>query len=267
MTETITSFQNIRIKQVKRLRDKRSRLEEGLFVIDDGRDLSRAMELGFTPDYALACPPLLKASEKTLLRQFYENQVFHVTREIMESVGYRENPSGMVTVMKSIPPKDKSDLAQIADNLILVLVNLQKPGNIGALMRTADATGFKHIFLVDTTLDLYNPNIIRSSTGACFLKNTYTLTSQETLNYLQNAGYAIVSAVVDGDKSLFEADFKGKTAVVLGTEDEGLPPLWIQSATEKVKIPMVGQLSDSFNVSVSGAIFMMEALRQHLSQG
>ncbi len=265
MTETITSFQNIRIKQVKRLRDKKSRLEEGLFVIDDGRDLSRAMELGFLPEYALACPQLLKASEKKLLYdKFYENQVFHVTREIMEGVGYRENPSGMVTVMKSIPPKNNADLSKITDNRILVLVNLQKPGNIGALLRTADATGFKHIFLVDTTLDLYNPNIIRSSTGACFLKNIYALSSQEALTFLKSGGYNIVSAVVDGDKSLFEANFKQKTAVILGTEDDGLPPFWIQSATENVKIPMVGQLSDSFNVSVSGAIFMMEALRQNL---
>ena len=263
MIETITSFQNPRIKQIKRLRDRKSRVDEYLFLIDDGRDLTRALEQGFAIDYAIVCYPLLKSEERALLDRIPEERLYSVARDIMEKVSYRENPSGLVSVMNNVTQRGAESLAKITDDRILVLVNLQKPGNIGALLRTADATGFKHVFLVDTTLDLYNPNIIRSSTGACFLRTTYSLTSQEALTFLKNAGYRIVSAVVDGDKTLFTADFKGKVAIVLGTEDEGLPPLWMDSAHEKVKIPMMGQLSDSFNVSVSGAIFMMEALRQN----
>jgi len=263
MIESITSFQNPRIKQIKRLRDKKSRVEEGLFLIDDGRDLMRALELGFEIDYAIVCYALLKSDERKLIEDVPVERLFSVPRDIMEKVSYRENPSGMVSVMTHIPQKGKADLAKISDNRILVLVNLQKPGNIGALLRTADATGFKHVVLVDTTLDIYNPNIIRSSTGACFLRTTYSLVTQEAISFLKSGGYHIVAAVVDGDKTLFDADLTQKTAIVLGTEDEGLPPLWMDYADEKVKIPMMGQLSDSFNVSVSGAIFMMEALRQN----
>lgn len=262
MPETITSFQNPRLKQVKRLRDKKSRIDEGLFVIDDGRDLTRAFEHGYQADYALICEPLLKADERAVIQHIPPQRQFFVPKEMMEKVAYRENPSGLVVVMKSIPQKGLSDLTD-TDQPILVLVNLQKPGNIGALLRTADATGFNHVFLVDTTLDLYNPNIIRSSTGACFLQTTYALSSADALAFLKKNGYRIVSAVVDGETLLYEANLRGKIAIVLGTEDVGLPAQWVQSAHQKVKIPMVGQLSDSFNVSVSGAIFMMEALRQN----
>ena len=262
MPETITSFQNPRLKQVKRLRDKKSRLDEGLFVIDDERDLIRAFEHGYEADYALICEPLLKAAERTVIKQIHPNRQFFVPKDMMSKVAYRDNPSGLVVVMKSIPQKGVSDLTA-SDKPILVLVNLQKPGNIGALLRTADATGFNHVLLVDTALDLYNPNIIRSSTGACFLQTTYALSPAEALNFLQKNEYSIVSAAVDGDILLYKADLRGKIAIVLGTEDVGLPDSWMQSAHQRVKIPMVGQLSDSFNVSVSGAIFMMEALRQN----
>lgn len=262
MPEAITSFQNPRVKQIKRLRDKKSRIEERRFLIDDVRDLTRALAQGYTIDYALACPALLKPDEEAIFNQLHPSRQFNIPNDVMEKISYRDNPAGMVTVMQSIPPKGATDLAHITSSQILVLVNLQKPGNIGALMRTADATGFTPVLLVDTALDMYNPNIIRSSTGACFLGNIYTLTSEEALTFLKTQGYRIISAVVDGDTSLYHVDFKHKCAVVLGTEDQGLPPLWMQSADVRTRIPMLGQLTDSFNVSVSGAIFMMEALRQ-----
>lgn len=262
MPEIITSFQNSRLKQIKRLRDKQSRLAEGLFVIDDGRDLIRAIEHDYQVQYVLICETLLKPDERTILKQVPPDRQFFISKEMMNKVAYRDNPAGLLAVMRSIPPKGLADLI-ITDEPILVLVNLQKPGNIGALLRTADAAGFNHVFLVDTSLDLYNPNIIRSSTGACFLRTTYVLSSAQALEFLHKRGYNIVSAVVDGDILLYKANLRGRIAIILGTEDVGLPDSWVQSAHQKVRIPMVGQLSDSFNVSVSGAIIMMEVLRQN----
>lgn len=180
----------------------------------------------------------------------------------MEKVSYRENPTPIVAVMKQKPPLNLDHLRDAAGTQLLALVNLQKPGNIGALLRTADATGFKTILLVDTSLDIYNPNIIRSSTGACFLGNIYTLSTSQALTYFKEAGYAIIAAAVDGHVDLFDVDLRSKVVIALGTEDCGLDANWLQQADQRVRIPMVGQIADSLNVSVSGAIFMYEALRQ-----
>jgi TrmH family RNA methyltransferase len=155
---------------------------------------------------------------------------------------------------------------EISDSTVLTLVNLKKPGNIGALLRTADATGFKVIFLVDTALDLMNPNIIRSSTGACFLDNVYTASSEEALGFFTDRGYSVVSAIVEGDTSLFDAILHGNITIALGTEDRGLSEIWQKNADQRINIPMMGNLSDSLNVSVSGAVMMYEALRQRRFQ-
>jgi RNA methyltransferase, TrmH family len=158
----ITSLQNSRVKQIGHLRGKRVRLQTGRFVIDDMRDLQRALAAGFTVDYLLYCPQL--ADQAVVLPEL---TVFEVSSDVMQKVSYRENPSAIVAVMIAQPPKPLMDLPAIAQPL-LVLVDLKKPGNIGALLRTADATGVQAVILADTALDLYNPNIIRASTGACF---------------------------------------------------------------------------------------------------
>lgn len=257
--ETITSAQNTKVKQIKKLRERRGRDREGLFVIDDNRDLERALAWGFQVDYAFYCPTLGQVDDMLLAKV---SPVYQVDKSIMEKASYRQNPSSLMAVMRQKPRRDAERLYQLTDTHILALVNLQKPGNIGALLRTADATGFRTIFLIDTALDIYNPNIIRSSTGACFLDNIYTLTTQEALTFFTDYEYAIIAAVVAGDVDLHDADFTDKSAIVLGTEDNGLDDVWIAQADQQVRIPMVGQLSDSLNVSVSGAIFMYEALRQ-----
>jgi RNA methyltransferase, TrmH family len=255
----ITSFQNPRLKLVKKLRDKKGRESEGRFVIDYERDLERALHHGYQVDYALYCPAL---GRDDALRAVPRQVVYEVSRDVMEKVSYRENPSAFVVVMHSKAARTAQDLNAVTDDLILGLVNLQKPGNIGALLRSADAMGFKTVFLIDMLLDLYNPNLIRSSTGASFLDNLYMLTSDEAITFLRSRGYNILSAHLQGDRMLYEVDFKRKSAVILGTEDVGLNENWVENCDHLVKIPMVGELSDSLNVSVSGAIFMYEALRQ-----
>lgn len=255
--ETITSPQNPRIKQIHKLRDKRGRERAQRFVIDETRDLARALRQGYQIDYALYCPELAVGDELALLAG---QVVFEVPQTLMIKASYRQNPAPLLAVMKARP---LHDISSLTDELVLALVDLRKPGNIGALLRTADAAGFRAVVLVDTALDRYNPNIIRSSTGACFLDNIYSATTAQAIEYFRTNHYAIIAAAVDGDRSLFDADFRQKSVVVLGTEDQGLDDIWLQKADQCVQIPMAGHLSDSLNVSVSGAVFMYEALRQH----
>ncbi len=259
--EQITSTQNPRVKQVRKLRNRRERVQTGLFVVDNPRDLARALERDYTIAHAFYCADHDNYSETLSLLN--GSLTYTVNTDLMAKISYRESPGPVVAVMHQKPRKSAAELHEIACTLVLGLVDLRKPGNIGALMRTADATGFEAILLIDTALDLYNPNIIRSSTGACFLNNVYTVTTNEALTFFQQREYAITAAVVDGNHTLYEVDFTaGPVAVVMGTEDLGLPAHWIEVCDTRVRIPMVGQIADSLNVSVSGAIFMAEALRQ-----
>ena len=252
----ITSEQNSRIKQVKRLRGKRGRAQAKRFLIDYERDLQRALRCGYTIDYLLHCPEIAAAPNLDGV------EMHQVTPQLMKLTSYRENPDGMVAVMRSQASKGALELGQSAFNHVAVLVGLSVPGNVGALLRTADAAGLDAVILVDCALDLYNPNIIRSSTGACFRGNVYQLSSDEAVRYLRRKGFQMVAAAVDGATSLFELDFGGRTAIVLGSEDQGLPEPWLAQADQLARIPMAGAVSDSLNVSVSGALLMYERYRQ-----
>jgi len=267
MFEKITSTQNPRVKLAHALRDKKDRDRQQRFVIDDGRDLERALACGYVVDFALYCPELNRGER--FAYAVPRERVFEVPRAVMEKAAYRENPSEVLAVMVSQPVQGQAALnaALRIDGAVLVLVNLQKPGNIGALLRTADASGFKTVVFVDTSLDLYNPNIIRSSTGTCFLGNVYSVTTAQALASLKRGGYWTIAAHLEGSVSLYAAQFPPKTAIVLGTEDVGLPQVWADACDVRVRIPMVGQVSDSLNVSVSGAVMMYEVFRQHSSLG
>jgi TrmH family RNA methyltransferase len=260
--ETIASFQNPKLKQIKRLRNKRDREREQRFVIDDRRDLARALNCDYQVDYVLYCPSLTDGDDSELIERLDDSAIYEVPIQIIEKVSYRQNPSSILAVLHQKPRKGADRFDEISDGPILTLVDLKKPGNIGALLRTADATGFKIIFLVDTALDLMNPNIIRSSTGACFLDNVYIVNSDEASGFFTSRGYSVVSAIVEGDTSLFDVTLHGNITIVLGTEDRGLSEFWQKNADQRISIPMMGNLSDSLNVSVSGAVMMYEALRQ-----
>ncbi len=258
----ITSFQNIKIKHIKKLRNKRDREQNQQFVIDDARDLIRAVACGYSVDYVLYCEALANAPANDVIAGFSAHQVYAVPQTLIEKVSYRQNAASVVAVMHAKPELRLADLEMAAPEAILGLVELTKPGNIGALLRTADATGFRCILLIDTPLDIYNPNIIRSSTGACFLNNIYLLSSDEAFSYFNTNQYQPMAAVLDGDASLFQTDFSGRPAIILGTEDQGLPEIWVRNAAQRLTIPMAGTITDSLNVSVSGAVIMYEAYRQ-----
>jgi TrmH family RNA methyltransferase len=189
-----------------------------------------------------------------------DQQVFEIAPDLMEKASYRENPGGIVAVVRQKPMRTQPDKYP---GLVLALVNLTKPGNIGALLRTADATGVQSIYLIDEQLDRYNPNIIRASTGAVFLDNLVHMSSAEALEDFKKHSYRIIAAHLSGTQSLFDVDFTSHpTVIVFGTEDKGLDDVWVHACDALVKIPMLGKIADSLNVSVSGAVFLYEALRQ-----
>jgi len=260
--EKITSLRNGRIKQIRRLRDKRHRERENRFVIEYNRDLRRALDKGFTLDYALFAPEIADDDDHALLDRLNPAQVFEVTDEIMSKASYRQNPNGLIGIMVSQPVPNIAELSDPLPDVMLALVDLKKPGNIGALLRTADATGVGAILLIDTDLDLFNPNIIRSSTGACFLNNVYAANSAEASDFFHAHQVQSVAAVVDADESLYKTVLRPPSVILLGTEDAGLTDFWFTHADYQVSIPMVGEVADSLNVSVSGAVMMYEALRQ-----
>jgi len=258
MPELISSLQNARVKLVRGLRDKRDRERSGRFVIDSMRDLARALDCGLTPDFVLVCPQQLRED----LPELPAGVVIHVTPDVMEKVSYRDNPEGLTAVMVTPGHFGAGALDNVPDAPILGLVGLNKPGNIGALMRTADAAGFRSIFLIDCALDLYNPNIIRSSTGAVFLGNTYTLTSAEAQAFFKRNGVQVIGTHLHAAKSAYDVIYADKMVLLMGTEEVGLDDSWLPYCDSQVIIPMVGQLADSLNVSVAGAILMYEVLRQ-----
>ncbi len=252
----ITSAQNSKIKLVNRLRGKRSRQQEARFAIDYERDLRRALRQGYRVDFILHCP------EVAPLPDFGEVEAHQVSAALLKRASYRENPDGMIAVMRSKPAKGLSELRAADIDQALVLVALQVPGNIGALLRTADAAGIDAVILVDVALDLYNPNVIRSSTGACFRDNVYQFSSDEALTFLKREAFHIAAADVAGERSLYELDFRAKSAIVLGAEDRGLPRDWVEAADDVLRVPMDGTVSDSLNVSVCGALILYELYRQ-----
>lgn len=261
----LTSFQNPRIKLARKLQDKRQREREGLFVIDYARDLERALQNNYQVDFVLVCSELLSSDEAEIINGLQSTaDIFDVSADLLTRASYRQNPSGIVAVVKAKPQPNIQDIPEDHQQ-ILCLVNLRKPGNIGALLRTADATGFRSTLLIDTALDIYNPNIIRSSTGAVFLDNLYAAQTPMAVDFLKSQGYQIVSGYLGGQRDLFDVDFTRPTAVVLGTEDTGLSEEWLGYCDELVEIPMTGHVTDSLNVSVAGAVFMYEALRQNRS--
>jgi len=261
--EIITSLQNTKVKLVKKLRNKRTRDQEQLFVIDSKRDLYRALQQGYQPAFVFVCTGCSNTYNKD---DFSSYPIYDLTPEVFAKASYRENPSEVVAVMQQKPVPSIDALNIQKAHSILGLVGLNKPGNIGALLRTADAANIDAVLMIDTELDLYNPNIIRSSTGACFKNTIYTLETHQAISFFKDNGYHIIIGHLNGNKTPFDVDLTAKSALILGQEDVGLSSEWVNASNSSVIIPMAGSIVDSLNVSVSGAILMYELLRQKLEK-
>lgn len=258
----ITSAHNTRMKLIQHLREKKGRVREQLFVVDALRDLMRALQHGYQVEFAMVSPELAKSDIYTVLQQIDAKLIFEVPADLLRKAGYRENPEGVVAVFHAREKLTAAHLP-IGPQRILILDGLEKPGNVGALLRSADASGFEAVILSNSALDLFNPNIIRASTGAVFLHNIFEISREDTISYCTGQRIRVLGADPNAPVNLYDLDLTASAvAVVLGKEDIGLDSAWHEQADYLVRIPMLGEMVDSLNVSVSGALLMYEVLRQ-----
>ncbi len=252
----ITSPANPKVKLVVQLQKQASerRLHQ-LFVTEGKRETNRAITHGYKPRMLFVCPDI--AGHFT-----YDNipEVFEVNKQVYEKMAYRPGTEGVIGVFDTF--YRSLDSLHLPDNpLIIVLEGLEKPGNIGAILRTADGCGAHALVVCNPNMDMFNPNVLRSGLGCFFSVPWATCTSEACIRWLQEKAVRIFCARVEGSTSYTEADFRGPAALVLGAEDVGLSAVWQGKNIQAVHIPMHGS-ADSLNVSVSAAVILYEALRQ-----
>lgn len=253
MTETITSAQNPKIKKLLALQQKSSeRRESGLFVVEGRRELQHCIEAGYEIDSVFTLGEAGFAPKGA--------KVFEVSPEVYEKIAYRGSTEGVIAEVRT-KNLSLNDIRLKDNPLIVVLESVEKPGNLGAVLRSADAAGADAVIICDPLTDLYNPNLIRASIGAIFTVPCVACTSEEAIAFFKEHGIQILTAQLQDSSLYYDYDMKGGTAIVMGTESTGLTDLWRAAADAHIRIPMLGRL-DSLNVSVSAAILLFEAVRQ-----
>ena len=263
--ELITSTKNPKIKRLLDLQQKSSeRRERGLFVVEGQRELQHCLSAGFLPDSVFYCPTLMSPDNdgilSTISKVHPRCRLFEVTESVYSKVAYRGSTEGVIAELHT---RDLSlrDLVLPETPLIVVLESVEKPGNLGAVLRSADASSADAVIVCDPLTDLYNPNLIRSSVGAIFTVPMVACTSAECIKFLKDKGFQILTAQLQDSRLYYDTDMATATAIVMGTESTGLTDQWREAADAHIRIPMLGRL-DSLNVSVSAAVLMFEAVRQ-----
>ncbi len=257
----ISSVQNATVKDLVKLRENsRYRRSENKFTVEGAREISRAIASRFQCDSFFYCTSILSEEAKILLGQHSSVPKVEVSEAVFQKIVLREGTDGIFALFRSkshcldtfVPGKH---------SIILVFDQIEKPGNFGALLRTADGVGVDAIFVLDKNADIYNPNAIRSSVGAVFSRPIFTCEHMEFATFCKDRNFKIVTASPFAKNNYFEEDLQGPLALVLGSEAKGLSQFWDTWESVPVKIPMNG-LADSLNVSVAGAVILYEALRQ-----
>ncbi len=254
----ITSHQNPLVKKVLQLKEKsRERKKTGLFIIEGLREIQLAQKGGYEIETLLDCPEVSNIGNL----QKFNYQAIQISKAVYEKLAYRQTTEGVIAIAKS--KSHHLDLLSFKTKnpLILVAEAPEKPGNIGALLRTADAANLDAVLIANPKSDIYNPNIIRSSVGCLFTTQVATGTTEEIISFLQKEKIAINCAALTASKKYIETDFTRPTAIVVGTEATGLTDTWLTNSEQNIIIPMQGEI-DSMNVSVSAAILIFEAKRQ-----
>lgn len=253
----ISSTQNPRIKHLMALQQRsQQRRKEQLIVVEGMRELSHCINAGFTIETVFYCTTLLNNEELPKIKA----ELVEVTPQVYEKIAYRGSTEGVMAIVK---PRQitLNDLELGDDPLIVVLEGVEKPGNIGAVLRSADAAQATAVIVCDPLTDLYNPNLIRSSIGAIFTVPCVACSSNECIKFLKERNFKILTAQLQDSELYYNTTMRGSTAIVMGTESTGLTQEWREAATAHIRIPMRGAL-DSLNVSVSAAILLFEAVRQ-----
>lgn len=268
--EKISSAQNPKIKKLLELQSKsKLRRESGLFVLEGRREIAHCIGAGYKVETLFVCRGIFGQGSLPDC----DAAVFEVTPQVYDKVAYRGGTEGIVAEVRAktltLWDLDKSlyscsqDGSSAVKPLVVVLEAVEKPGNLGAVLRSADAAGADAVIVCDPLTDLYNPNLIRSSIGAVFTVPVVACSSSEAVGFLKAKNFAILTAQLQDSELYYDADMTGPVAIVMGTESTGLTPIWREAATSHIRIPMLGRL-DSLNVSVSAAILLFEAVRQRL---
>jgi TrmH family RNA methyltransferase len=259
----LTSLANPRIKAAAALRRRRERERAGLTLVDGARELRRALDAGVIVAEAFVCETLLAGPDARLaLDGLRARQVplVPVSEAVFDKVAFGQRAEGLVAVVR-IPSTALGDLVLHEAPLLVVLEAVEKPGNLGAILRSADGAGADAVVVASARTDLFNPNAIRASAGTIFSLPLASGTTAETLDWLATGGLRVVAARVDAARIYSDVDLTGPLALVLGAEADGLSDAWHGPRVEAVRIPMLGR-ADSLNVSVSAAILLYEARRQ-----
>jgi TrmH family RNA methyltransferase len=263
MTDPILSLTNPRIKNILRLQsNSRDRHSQNLLVIEGYREISRALMSGIEIKELYVCHELDKQGRsQELISQNSRMQIFEVGKAAFARIAYREGSDGLVAL--AVPRILELNELNLSKNpLILILESVEKPGNLGAIMRTADAAGIDAVIVCDPLTDIYNPNAIRSAVGCIFTCQVITCTSEEAINWLKKNKIKIyAAALTETALTYHHMDFRGASAIVVGTEATGLSSEWLDNSDNQVIIPMNG-IADSMNVSTSAAVLVFEAIRQ-----
>ncbi len=270
MQKTISSFQNPLIKQIVLLQEKsRERRKNGLFIIEGLREISLALKGGYLLKILLFCPEIISEEEIIKLKESANNKAefIEITSEIYQKLAYRSSTEGVMAIanskslsLKNLLPTTTHPLPT-THPLILIAEAPEKPGNIGALLRTADAAKVDAVIIANPKTDMFNPNIIRSSVGCLFTNQVATGSTSEIISFLRENNISIYCAALQASVRYDSIDFKKPSAIVVGTEDTGLSDEWLQNSTQNIIIPMEGEI-DSMNVSVAAGILIFEAKRQ-----
>ncbi|MCU0680265.1 MAG: RNA methyltransferase [Planctomycetes bacterium] len=254
--ELITSTQNPKIKELIHLQKSAQRKEKNLVVVEGKREINEALRHGFALSSLFCCPELIK--EKSL--DFPEVNKIAITKSVFTKITYKENPDGYLAIFIG-KHLTLDDIKLSSNPLVIILENVEKPGNLGAILRTAKATGVDAIIINQPQTDIYNPNVIRASMGHIFSQQVVVATIKETKTWLEKNKIISLAAATGGKKTIFEADLQKPCAIIMGTEAFGLSDDWLKLSDDRIKIPMKPEI-DSLNVSVSTAVIIYEALRQ-----
>jgi RNA methyltransferase, TrmH family len=260
--EKIISLQNPRIKNIIHLAKARERKDQNIFVIEGFREISMAHSSGFEiRELYFSKEVGLQTYPDELIRKMPGSvKITEISKMVFEKIAYRENSDGLIAL--ATPTYIKPEQLRLSDNpLLLVLESVEKPGNLGAILRTSDAAQLDAIIVCDPQTDIYNPNVIRSSLGCIFTQQVATCTSAEALAFLHKKGIKSYAAALTAAAYYHQTDFTVPSAIVMGTEANGLTDIWLKGADAQIKIPMSGKV-DSLNVSTSTAILAFEAKRQ-----
>ncbi len=252
----ITSLQNPKVKYIVKLReDKRQRQQDGVILVEGRDELTLALSAGLKPQSILTAPELVSVPMDIL-----SADITTVTRAVFEKMSYRDNPDGWMGIF-STPKKSLEALTLSESPFVIIAESVEKPGNLGAILRTADAAKVDAVIVCDPRVDLWNPNVIRASRGAVFTVPTVEVDSPNALAWLRSNKMRVLAATPSAEVLYTDVNLKEPIALAVGTEDEGLTDFWMKNADIKVKIPMMGKVN-SLNVSIATALITYEAVRQ-----